>query len=163
MIRFFRIARFFRFARPPPPRVTVDTATAYCLLSPVSYPPPVPNHPARNVGTSSRYSKRKVGRAVPVTPLRGMTGEPHTGFVPPPPPIPPPIRHCGNCPRVARTFLSAHVHEGRQKCLPHTARSITAASRDGFAPPVPARFCRSVTDTRRQSTTIEACYRRRRH
>ena len=40
---------------------------------------PVPNHPARRPDTSSRYSNRKVGRAVPVTPLRGVTGEPHTG------------------------------------------------------------------------------------
>jgi hypothetical protein len=45
----------------------------------------------------------------------------HTqGTVTPTPPIPPPIRHCGSCSRVARTFLSAHVHEGRQECLPHT-------------------------------------------
>jgi hypothetical protein len=35
--------------------------------------------PACRPGTSSRYSNRKVGRAVPVTPLRGVTGEPHTG------------------------------------------------------------------------------------
>ena len=44
---------------------------------------PVPNRPAHRACTSSRYSHRKVGRAVPVTPLRGVTGEPHTGDVPP--------------------------------------------------------------------------------
>ena len=109
------------------PRLSGGTAYCHCLLllpvsclpPPVSRLLPVPNHPTCLPGISSRYSHRKVGRAVPVTPLRGVTGEPRTGFVPPPPPIPPPIRHCGNCPGVARTFLSAHVHEGRQECLPH--------------------------------------------
>ena len=37
MIRFFRIARFFRFARPPQPRDAVDTATLSCPLSPVPF------------------------------------------------------------------------------------------------------------------------------
>ena len=55
----------------------LPTATAYCYL-PCLLSPPVPKHPARRPGTSSRYSYRKVGRAVPVTPLRGVTGEPHT-------------------------------------------------------------------------------------
>ena len=40
-----------------------------------------------------------------------------------------------SCPSVARTFLSARHCAGRQECLSHTARSITAASRDGFALP----------------------------
>jgi len=37
MIRFFRIARFLRFARPPQPRDAVDTATLSCPLSPVPF------------------------------------------------------------------------------------------------------------------------------
>ena len=38
-----------------------------------------------------RYSNRKVGRAVPVTPLRGVTGEPHT-------------RHCSANPAHSATY-----------------------------------------------------------
>ena len=38
------------------------------------------------------------------------------------------------CPRVARTFLSAHDYEGRQECLPHTT-TLHRCVRDGFALP----------------------------
>ena len=47
--------------------------------------------------------------------------------------------------------------------LPHSARSITAASRDGVAPPVLARFCGSCPGTRRHATTIGAGYQQRRY
>ncbi len=62
------------------------------------------------------------------------------GIVPPTPSVPPPIRLCGSCPTLSR--------------------SITAASRDGFAPPVLARLCRSDPGTRRQPTTgLDALFR----
>ena len=43
-------------------RTQMPTAYCYCPLSPVSCPPPVPKHPDRRTGTSSRYSAPQ-GRA----------------------------------------------------------------------------------------------------
>ena len=62
----------YHLATPSPP------STLPLFLSPVSCPPPVPKHPSRSPSAGSRYGNRKVGRAVPVTPLRGVTGEPQT-------------------------------------------------------------------------------------
>jgi len=70
---------------------------------------------------------------------------------------PRPIRHlsafAGAAPEWrGHSCLRASTRAGRNVC--HTLpRSITAASRDGVAPPALARLCESFPGTRRQTTT----------
>ena len=84
--------------------------------APVPKPYPAPSGSVQAHGTANRM----VGRAVPVMPLRGVTGEPHSRLCTANPARSATYPPCGNCTNVARTFLSAHVREGKQECLPHT-------------------------------------------
>ena len=96
----------------------------------------VPNHPARRASESSRYSHRKVGRAVPVTPLRGVTGEPHAGSV-------------------GQAFLPALVGVRRQECPRHIGEASAEVRKHRWGDAVPP--CRS--DERCRSLTFVHCAR----
>ena len=106
----------FRLYRTAPPMPAASPhGTALAVPGGASVCLPKASLPRATLGLAPAQAfataNRRVGRAVPVTPLRGVTGEPHTGSVPPTPPMPAAYPH--------GTALA--VPGGASVCLPRAS------------------------------------------